>query len=55
MTCPPTTIYSSYNVINAPKKLFIAENTGHYTYLEQMNSAWNWIMDYLKSQVQNAK
>lgn len=55
MTCPPTTIYSAYNVINAPKKLFIAENTGHYTYPEQMNSAWNWIMDYLKSQVQNTK
>lgn len=55
MTCPPTTIYSAYNVIDAPKKLFIAENTGHYTYPEQMNSAWDWIMDYLKSQAQNAK
>lgn len=50
MTCPPTSTYSAYNVINAPKELFIAENTGHYTYPEQMNSAWNWMMDFLKSQ-----
>lgn len=53
MTCPPTTIYSAYNVINAPKQLFIAENTGHYTYPEQMNSAWNWIMDFLRSQTKS--
>ena len=47
MTCPPTTTYSAYNVINSPKELFIAENTSHYTYPEQMDIAWKWITKQL--------
>ena len=27
MVCPPTTTYSAYNMINAPKELFVAETT----------------------------
>lgn len=49
MVCPPTTTYSVYNVVEAPKQLMVAENTGHYTYAEQTAAAWGWVTDYLKS------
>lgn len=48
MVCPPTTTYSVYNVIQAPKQLNIAETTGHYAYNEQNWDAWNWIISFLK-------
>ena len=47
--CPPTTTYSTYNVINAPKELFVAETTAHYAYAEQWSTAWNWVMNFLKN------
>ena len=28
-TCPPTSMYAAYNVITAPKTLFLALETGH--------------------------
>jgi hypothetical protein len=34
-TCPPTSMYAAYNVISAPKELFIVPETGHWTYPEQ--------------------
>lgn len=49
MVCPPTTTYSAYNVINAPKELFVVETTGHYAYAEQTNAAWSWVMNFLKN------
>ena len=49
MVCPPTTTYSAYNVINAPKELFVAETTAHYAYAEQWSAAWNWVMNFLKN------
>lgn len=49
MVCPPTTTYSAYNVIDAPKELFVAETTAHYAYIEQSNAAWNWIMNFLRN------
>ncbi len=48
MVCPPTTTYSVYNVINAPKQLVVAETTGHYAYDDQGRSAWQWVIDFLK-------
>lgn len=48
MVCPPTSTYSVYNVINAPKELEIAETTEHYAYTEQGSAAWNWVMDFLR-------
>lgn len=48
MVCPPTTTYSVYNVIDAPKHLTVAETTGHYAYTEQNTEAWNWIINFLK-------
>ena len=46
--CPPTTTYSAYNMIAAPKELFVAGTTAHYAYAEQSNAAWNWVMNYLR-------
>ncbi len=48
MVCPPTSTYSVYNVIDAPKELQITETTEHYAYTEQGTAAWNWIMDFLR-------
>lgn len=49
MVCPPTTTYSVYNVIDAPKNLKVAETTAHYAYAEQNWDAWNWVIDFLKN------
>lgn len=49
MVCPPTSTYSVYNVIDAPKELQVAETTEHYAYTEQGTAAWNWVMDFLRS------
>ncbi len=49
MVCPPTTMYSAYNVIDAPKELYVAENTAHYAYAEQSSAAWDWIMNFLRN------
>jgi cephalosporin-C deacetylase-like acetyl esterase len=43
VTCPPTSFYSAYNVITAPKTVFVVEETGHWTYPEQWEKAWNWV------------
>lgn len=48
MVCPPTTTYSVYNVIDAPKELKLAETAEHYAYAEQSWDAWNWIINFLK-------
>jgi cephalosporin-C deacetylase len=47
-TCPPTSMYASYNVINAPKDLFLALDTGHWTYPEQNEKMTSWLVDKLK-------
>jgi cephalosporin-C deacetylase-like acetyl esterase len=47
--CPPTTTYSAYNVITAPKSLLIVEETAHWTYPEQNNKVWAWINEQLKN------
>lgn len=47
-TCPPTSMYASYNVITAPKELFLALETGHWTYPEQRERFNNWLVEKLK-------
>lgn len=42
-TCPPTSMYAAYNVINAPKELYLALETGHWTYPEQRHKFNKWI------------
>jgi len=50
-TCPPTSMYAAYNVIKAPKELYLALETGHWTYPEQREKFNNWIIQKLKGQV----
>ena len=47
-TCPPTSMYASYNVISAPKELYLALETGHWTYPEQREKFNNWLVEQLK-------
>jgi cephalosporin-C deacetylase-like acetyl esterase len=46
-TCPPTSMFSAYNVIQAPKILHIFEETGHWTYPEQNELSRKWLMERL--------
>lgn len=48
-TCPPTSMYAAYNVISAPKELFVVQETGHWTYPEQTEKLTNWLVSKLKS------
>jgi cephalosporin-C deacetylase-like acetyl esterase len=41
--CPPTSMYSAYNVIDAKKQLFLAPETGHWTYPEQHEKTDAWL------------
>jgi cephalosporin-C deacetylase-like acetyl esterase len=47
VTCPPTSMYSAYNVIQASKELYIYEETGHWTYPEQNEKLRNWLVERL--------
>ncbi len=46
-TCPPTSMYSAYNVITAPKRLMLAYDTGHRTTQEQTDDVNAWLADEL--------
>jgi cephalosporin-C deacetylase-like acetyl esterase len=48
--CPPTSMYAAYNVITAPKELFLALETGHWTYPEQIEKLTSWLVSKLKGQ-----
>ncbi len=43
-TCPPTSMYAAYNVIRAPRELYLALETGHWTYPEQREKVDQWIL-----------
>ncbi|MBN2411267.1 acetylxylan esterase [candidate division KSB1 bacterium] len=45
--CPPTSMYAAYNMIDAPKELYIAQDTGHWTYPEQRSKANSWLLKQL--------
>lgn len=47
-TCPPTSMYAAYNVIKAPKSLFLVLETGHWTFPEQSTKLNNWMVEQLK-------
>lgn len=47
-TCPPTSMYAAYNVISAPKNLFLAQETGHWVYPEQRENMENWLYKQLR-------
>lgn len=46
-TCPPTSMYAAYNVITAPKELYLALETGHWTYPEQRERFNGWLLNKL--------
>lgn len=46
-TCPPTSMYAAYNVISAPKELYLALDTGHWNYPEQVEKMTNWLTNNL--------
>jgi len=45
--CPPTSMYSAYNVITAPKTLLLFLETGHWTYPEQVEKIEAWLTEKL--------
>jgi len=46
--CPPTSMFSAYNSIAAPKELHPFFETEHWTYPEQWNEATDWLLEKLK-------
>ena len=47
-TCPPTSYYSAYNQIKAPKEVFVVPETGHWTYPEQGKRSDDWLFEKLQ-------
>ncbi len=47
-TCPPTSMYSAYNVIAAEKELSLYLETGHWTFPEQREEGNAWLYKKLK-------
>ncbi|HEU0120881.1 MAG TPA: acetylxylan esterase [Bryobacteraceae bacterium] len=48
-TCPPTSMYSSYNVIPGQKKLMLALETGHNNVPEQVAAVDDWLVTFLQA------
>lgn len=46
-TCPPTSMYSAYNVIPGKKKLLLALETGHNNIPEQVAEVQAWLQAFL--------
>jgi cephalosporin-C deacetylase len=46
-TCAPTSVFSAYNVITAPKELDIFLDTGHWTYPEEDQKVTSWLIKRL--------
>lgn len=44
LTCPPTSMFSAYNMIKAPKELQIFQETGHWTFPEQNELVNAWLI-----------
>lgn len=49
IVCAPTTTCATYNIIPAPKQVIIGENIGHWTFPEQIQALWSWLIDTLKN------
>lgn len=46
--CPPTSMYSAYNSITAPKQLILNLETGHFVYPETTIQMNNWLVNNLQ-------
>ena len=49
VVCPPTSVYSAYNSIEAPKTIFIVKETGHTPVPEQNMKANEFLFEKLSS------
>lgn len=49
-TTPPTSFYSAYNVIKAPKRLYVIPEGRHKIYPEQVEKTYAWFFDYFDSE-----
>ncbi len=47
-TCPPTSMYASYNLIPGTKTLELFQDTGHWTYPEETERMNGWLLEKLK-------
>ena len=47
VVCTPTSMYSAYNVITAPKELHLYLETGHWTYPEETEAVNKWLINQL--------
>lgn len=45
--CPPTSMHAAYNVITAPKELYLFQETQHWTFPEQQEQKNNWLFEKL--------
>lgn len=43
VVCPPTSMYAAFNVIQAPKELFVVPDIGHTPYPEQWERLHAWL------------
>ncbi len=48
VTCPPTSTYSAYNMIPGPKELVLFQESGHWTFPEQVQLRTSWVIARLK-------
>jgi cephalosporin-C deacetylase-like acetyl esterase len=46
--CPPASMYSAYNVIEAEKELHVFQETQHWTFPEQREMRNEWLVEKLK-------
>jgi cephalosporin-C deacetylase len=53
-TCPPTSMYAAYNVITAPKRLMLANDTGHRSTQEQVDDVDDWLAGELTGRTQSS-
>ena len=44
---PPSSAYSVYNVVSAPKTLSLYQMTGHFWYQEQWDEWENWLLQQM--------
>ena len=46
--CPPTSMYSAYNVIEAEKELHVFQETHHWAFPEQHELKSEWLFEKLR-------
>jgi cephalosporin-C deacetylase len=46
--CPPTSVWAAYNVIKSPKEQFLALESAHWVFSEQMARQREWILRQLR-------